>query len=65
MYAGLGVISTYIHEKGIKSHVQQIIGVFRDDIGNIKGKKMVHGVQLNWISNNNMEIILYIRRRLN
>ena len=30
MYVGLGVISMYIHEKGIKSHVQQIIGVFRD-----------------------------------
>ena len=44
MYAGLGVISTYIHEKGFKSHVQQIMSVFRDDIGNIKGKKMVHGV---------------------
>ena len=45
MYAGLGVISAYIREKGIKSHVQQIMSVFRDDLGNIKGTKMVHGVQ--------------------
>ena len=45
MYAGLRVISVYIREKGIKSHVQQIIGVFRDDFGNIKGKKMANGVQ--------------------
>ena len=45
MYVGLRVISTCIHKKGIKSHVQQIIGVFRDDIGNIKGTKIVHGVQ--------------------
>ena len=42
---GLRVISMYIHEKGIKSRVQQIIGVFRDDLGNIKGTKIVHGVQ--------------------
>ena len=28
-----------------KSHVQLIIGVFRDDLGNIKGTIMVHGVQ--------------------
>ena len=42
MYAGLRVISAYIREKGIKSHVQKIIGVFRDDLGNIKGTKMVH-----------------------
>ena len=45
MYVGLRVISTYICEKGIKSHVHQIIGVFRDDIGNIKGTILVHGVQ--------------------
>ena len=30
MYAGLRVISACIHGKGIKSHVQQITGVFRD-----------------------------------
>ena len=34
-----------VHEKGIKSRIQQIIGVFRDDLGNIKGTIMVHGVQ--------------------
>ena len=45
MYTGLRVISAYIHEKGFKSHVWKRTGVFRDDIGNIKGKKMVHGVQ--------------------
>ena len=45
MYAGLRVISMYIREKGIKSHAQQIIGVFRDDIGNVKGTILVHGVQ--------------------
>ena len=45
MYAGLRVISAYIHEKGIKSRVQEIICVFRDDLGNIKGTILVHGVQ--------------------
>ena len=45
MYAGLGVISAYIHEKGIKSHAQKILSVFRDDLGNIKGTNIVHGVQ--------------------
>ena len=45
MYAGLRIISAYIHEKGIKSRVQQIIGVFRDDLENIKGTILVHGVQ--------------------
>ena len=44
MYAGLRVISVYTHEKGIKSRVQQIMGVFRDDLGNIKGTKIVHVV---------------------
>ena len=44
MYAGLRSISVYIREKGIKSHVQQIIGVLRDDLGNINGTIMVHGV---------------------
>ena len=42
MYMGLRVISVYICEKGIKSHIQQIIGVFRDDLGNVKGTKIVH-----------------------
>ena len=45
MYVGLRVISTCIHEKGFKSHIQQIMSDFRDDIGNIKGTKMVHGVK--------------------
>ena len=45
MYASLGVISVYIREKRIKSHVQQIMNVFKDDLGNIKGTKIVHGVQ--------------------
>ena len=44
MYAGLRVISACIREKGFKSHVWKIIGVFRDDLGNIKGTKMVHEV---------------------
>ena len=45
MYAGLRVISTYIHENRFKSRVWKIMYVFRDDLGNIKGEKMVHGVQ--------------------
>ena len=45
MYEGLRVKSMYIREKGIKSHVHQIIGGFRDDLGNIKGTKIFHGVQ--------------------
>ena len=45
MYMGLRVISACIREKGFKGHVQQIMSVFRDDLGNIKGTKMVHGVQ--------------------
>ena len=45
MYTVLGVKPAYIHEKGIKSCVHQIMNVFRDDLGNIKGKKIVHGVQ--------------------
>ena len=39
MYVGLRVISAYIRKKGIKIRIQQIIGVFRDDLGNIKGGK--------------------------
>ena len=45
MYVGLRVIFTYIREKGIKNHIQQIMSVFRDDLGNLKGTKIVHGVQ--------------------
>ena len=40
----LGVKPRYIHEKEFKSHVLQFKNVFRDDLGNIKGIKMVHGV---------------------
>ena len=35
----------YIRENGFKSHIYQIRHVFRDDLGNIKGTKIVHGVQ--------------------
>ena len=38
-------VGTCIREKGFKSRVQQIMSVFRDDLGNIKGKKIVDGVQ--------------------
>ena len=43
MHAGLRVISMYIRENRFKSRVWQILHVFRDDLGNIKGTKMVHG----------------------
>ena len=45
MYEGLRVISVCISEKWFKSHVWKIMSVFRDDLGNIKGTKMVHGVK--------------------
>ena len=45
MYAGFRVISAYKHENRFKIHVWKIIHVFRDDLGNLKGTKMVHGVQ--------------------
>ena len=45
MYAGLSVISACICEKGLKSRIWQIIGVFRDVLGNIKGTNIVHRVQ--------------------
>ena len=45
IYMGLRVVSTYIREKGIKSCIHQIIGVFMDDLGNIKATIIVHGVQ--------------------
>ena len=44
MYTGLRFKSTYIRKKGMKSHVWEFSHVFRDDLGNIKGTKMVHGV---------------------
>ena len=43
MYVGLRVKSTYIRKNGFKSHIYQIIHVFRDDIGNIKGTKRSMG----------------------
>ena len=45
MYTGLRVISMYIHENRLKSHIWKIMNVFRDDLGNIKGTTLVHGVQ--------------------
>ena len=46
MYAVLGVKPAYIREKGFKSCVYKFKHVFRDDLGNIKGIKKVHGVLL-------------------
>ena len=45
MYAVLGVKPMYIREEGFKSRVYKFKYVFRDDIGNIKGIKKVHGFQ--------------------
>jgi len=45
MYTGLRVKSMYIHEKGFKIHGWKLLHVFKDDLGNIKGTKMVHVVQ--------------------
>ena len=45
MYVGLRVISTYIRKNRFKSRIWKIMHAFRDDIGNIIGTKMVHGVQ--------------------
>ena len=36
--------TAYIRDKGFKSRIRQFLHVFRDDLGNIKGTKMVHGV---------------------
>ena len=44
MYTGLRVISAYIRENAFKIPVWKIMHVFRDDIENIKGIKMVHWV---------------------
>ena len=43
MYVGLRSISAYIRENRFKSHIWKIMHVFRDDIGNIKGKKWSMG----------------------
>ena len=45
MYTVLEVKPAYIRDKGFKSRVWKFKHVFRDDIGNIKGIKKVHGVQ--------------------
>ena len=44
MYAVLVVKSAYIRAYRFKSHMYHFSHVFRDDQGNIKGQKMVHGV---------------------
>ena len=44
MYTVLVVKPVYIHAYRFKSHVYHFSYVFRDDKGNIQGKKMVHGV---------------------
>ena len=44
MYAVLVVKPAYIHAYRFKSHVYHFSHVFRDEQGNIKGQKMVHGV---------------------
>ena len=45
MYAVLGVKPAYIRDKGFKNHVYGFSHVYRDGLGNIKGKKMVQGVE--------------------
>ena len=44
MYAVLEVKPAYIRDKRFKSRVYQFSHVFRDGLGNIKGKKMVQRV---------------------
>ena len=44
MYVVLVVKPTYIHAYRFKSCVYHFSHVFRDDQGNIKGQKVVHGV---------------------
>ena len=43
MYVILGVKPAYICDYRFKSRVYHFSHVFRDDQGNIKGQKMVHG----------------------
>ena len=45
LYASLRVKSVYIRDNRFKSRVYKIRHVFRDDLGNIKGTKIVHGLQ--------------------
>ena len=44
MYAVIGVKPTYVRGYRVKIHVYHFSYSFRDDQGNIKGQKMVHGV---------------------
>ena len=44
MYTVLGVKPAYIRDKEFKSRIWLSLHVFRDDIGNMKGTKMVHVV---------------------
>ena len=44
MYVVLVVKPVYIRAYRFKIHVYQFSYAFRDDQGNIKGQKMVHGV---------------------
>ena len=45
MYTTIGVKLAYVRGYRGKIHVYHFSYVFRDDQGNIKGKKVVHGVQ--------------------
>ena len=42
MYADIGVKLAYVHGYRGKSRVYHLLYSFRDDQGNIKGKKVVH-----------------------
>ena len=44
MYVVIWVKTAYVRAYRLKSHVYHFSCVFRDDQGNIKGQKMVHGV---------------------
>ena len=44
MYAVIWVKLAYVHAYRFKRCVYHFLYVFRDDQGNIKGQKMVHGI---------------------
>ena len=44
MYTVIGVKPVYVRDYRVKSRVYHFSYSFRDDQGNIKGQKMVHGV---------------------
>ena len=44
MYVVIGIKPMYVHGYSFKIHVYHFSNVCRDDHGNIKGQKMVHGV---------------------